>query len=257
MATAEEGWRSTIRRNLVSMGRGDGAWAAGTAITLFLAALVSGAGPTQISPSSSVVDPTKTGPPVDFEVGEDLGLLQGLHLEELGDSDVVQSLITWTGRVLLVLAVAVVLLVIVLLVRNLIDRLRGSDVAAKDDVRGEVLPDVLRAGLARSEAELERGASGEAVINAWLALEDTAQLVGVGDDTSRTPAELVKAVLERYDVDRESLARLADVYREARFSAHPIGEPQRETARSALARIRHDLERPLLTTAGGSLGKTQ
>ncbi|WP_353953270.1 DUF4129 domain-containing protein [Knoellia sp. S7-12] len=238
------------------MGRGDGAWAVGTAITLFFAALVSGAGPTQLSPSSSVVDPGEAGPPVDFEVGEDPGLLQGLYLERFGDSHVVQSLITWTGRLLLVLAGAVVLLVIVWLVRNLIDRLRGSDVAAKDDVRGEVLPDVLRAGLTRSEAQLERGASGEAVINAWLALEHTAQLVGVGDDTSRTPAELVKAVLERHDVDLESLARLADVYREARFSAHPIGEPQRETARSALRQIRHDLERPLLTAPERTLGKT-
>ncbi len=233
------------------MGRGNGAWAVGTVITLSLAAWASSAGPTLPSAISPDRGNRPPGPPVDFEVGQDDRVLPGLHLDKLGDSDVMNGLIIWASRIVLALAGALVVLVIFLLVRNLIRRLRGAVVAPKDDVSGDLLPEVLRAGVARSSAELERGEAGEAVINAWLRLEDTARVVGIEDDTSRTPAELVSTVLENYDVERESLERLAEVYREARFSVHPIGEAQRETARVALQRIRDDLERPLLATGPG------
>ena len=74
---------------------------------------------------------------------------------------------------------------------------------------------------------LARGTPGNAVIAAWVALEDAVRGAGVRDDDSRTAAELVTTVLRSYRVERAPLDILAALYREARFSRHPIGEVQR------------------------------
>lgn len=231
------------------MGRRDWAWAAGTAGALLLAAWVSGAGPIAAFTTPGL------SPPTDDEFGElvqpdtgDARQPEGERARPLEDSELIANVVAWTLRVVLVLIVAVVVL---LVVRALLRRLRRDPVTPKDEVEAPVLPDVLVAGLRASEAQLDRGTSGEAVINAWLTLERTTAEIGLEDDVSRTPAELVAAVLGGFDVDRTAIERLADLYREARFSAHPVGEPQREAAREALRSVREDLTRPLRALGGG------
>lgn len=227
----------------------EGAWTAGTAAALLLAAWVSGAGP--IAPFTT----PGLSPPTDEEFGElvtpDTGDSRTAGRDgrtPTEDNELVATVVAWTLGVLLLAIVAVVAF---LVVRAVASRLRRDPVRPKDSVEGSVLPDVLVAGVRASEAELERGASSDAVINAWLMLERTALEVGVDDDASRTPTELVSAVLDEYDVDRPSIERLAALYREARFSVHPIGEEQREAAREALGRVREDLTRPLMVMGGG------
>ncbi|KGN39570.1 hypothetical protein N803_01245 [Knoellia subterranea KCTC 19937] len=222
----------------------------GTACALLLSAWVSGAG------SISAFTRPTMGPPATEEHGEvfdqgqtDNGSQAGPRQDGAESSHIVTEVVVWTLRLLLVLLVATIAY---LLVRAFLRRLRRDVVQPKEEVRAGVLPDVLVDGLRSSEAELDRGTSSEAVINAWLALERTAVAVGVDDDRSRTPAELVGAVLADYDVDRNTIESLAALYREARFSVHPIGEHHRAAARAALQRIREDLAVPLQFAAAGA-----
>lgn len=217
-------------------------WAGGTVAALLLAAWVSGAG------SVSAFTVPGQSPPATEEFGElveaDVGdnRMPGGARAPLEGNETVAAVVAWTLRVLLVVVVVVA---VILVVRQLVLRLRRDPVTVKDEVRAGLLPDVLVAGIRESEAELDRGESGEAVINAWLTLERSARAVGIGDDAARTPAELVTAVLDEHAVDPAAIERLAALYREARFSEHPIGEQHREAARDALRTVREDLLRPL------------
>lgn len=222
----------------------------GAACVLFLSAWVSGAG------SISAFTTRGLSPETDEEFGEtfepdqtDNASRGGARGRVAEDNHIVTSVVVWTMRVLLVL---IVLTVLFFVVRVLVRRLRRDTVSAKDDVRAGLLPDVLVAGLRDSEAQLDRGTSAEAVINAWLVLERTAITVGIDDDASRTPSELVTAVLQEYDVDEAAIERLAALYREARFSVHEIGEGQREAARGAVRQVREDLTRPLRALEGNA-----
>lgn len=230
------------------MGRRDWAWVAGTAVALLLAAWVSGAGPISAFTTPGL------SPPTDEEFGEILEPDTGDRRAEgpgrargADDNELIAAVVAWTLRVVLVL---IAVLVLLLVVRAVLHRLRRDPVTAKDAVEAPALPDVLLAGVRAGEAELDRGSSSEAVINAWLALERTAVAVGIDDDVSRTPTELVAAVLTAHDVDRPAIERLARLYREARFSAHPIGEAHRAAAREALRTVREELTRPLQAMGG-------
>ncbi|MEO7268923.1 MAG: DUF4129 domain-containing protein [Knoellia sp.] len=225
------------------MGRREWAWAVGGACALFLAAWVSGAG------SISAFTTQGLSPETDKEFGEsfepdqtDNASRGGARGRIVEDNHIVTTIVVWTLRVLLVL---IVLTVLYFVVRTILRRLGRDPVSVKDEVGAGLLPDVLIAGLRDSEAQLDRGTSAEAVINAWLTLERTAIAVGIDDDQSRTPTELVTAVLNEYDVDQGAIERLAALYREARFSRHLIGEGHREAARAAVRRVREDLTRPL------------
>ena len=215
----------------------------GAACALFLAAWVSGAG------SISAFTTRGLSPETDEEFGEtfepdqtDNASRGGGRGRVVDDNHFVTTVVVWTLRVLLVL---IVLTVLFFVVRALVRRLGRDPVSTKDAVQAGILPDVLVAGLRDSEAQLDRGSSAEAVINAWLTLERTAVAVGIDDDQSRTPSELVTAVLNEYDVDQGAIERLAALYREARFSRHLIGEEHREAARAAVRQVRVDLTRPL------------
>ena len=139
--------------------------------------------------------------------------------------------------------VAVVVIVLVAIGRALRDRwmTRAQDTEGQVDV--DVVPEVLLEGAREGEQALARGTPGNAVIAAWVALEDAVRGAGVREDDSRTAAELVTAVLRSYRVDRRPLDTLAALYREARFSRHAITEDQRTTAREALVQVQADLRR--------------
>lgn len=226
------------------------AWVAGTGVVLLLTSWVSGAG------SITAFAPNIGSPPATKNFGEtvdqgqtDNASRRGPDPEGVPENHLVTHIVVWTMRVLLLLIVLTVLYVVV---HALVRRLRRDPVTPKEAVRAGVLPDVLSAGLRDMEGELDRGTSSEAVINAWLALERTAQTIGIDDDVSRTPAELVAEVLGGFNVDRGAIERLAALYREARFSEHPIGEEQREAARQALRRVREDLPAALQPTDHGT-----
>ncbi|KGN39715.1 DUF4129 domain-containing protein [Knoellia aerolata] len=231
------------------MRRREWGWAGGTVAALLLAAWVSGAGSVSAFtvPGQSPPATKEFGELVQQETGDNR--MPGGAGPALDDNEIVAAVVAWTLRVLLVLVVVVAL---VLAARALASRLRRDPVTVKDEVRAGLLPDVLVAGVRESEAQLDRGTSSEAVINAWLTLERSARAVGIADDEARTPAELVAAVLDEHAVDPAAIERLASLYREARFSEHPIGEEHRAQARRALRTVREDLLRPLAALGEGT-----
>jgi hypothetical protein len=127
----------------------------------------------------------------------------------------------------------------VLLVRR---RLRGDaprrpDATAPTAGDAEDDPDDVEAAVADGLAGLAEGSPRNAVVACWVRLEDVAEAQGLPRRPADTPAEFVGRALDAYPVDPEALARLADLYREARFSTHPLTEAHRAEARSCLERI--------------------
>ena len=60
-------------------------------------------------------------------------------------------------------------------------------------------------------------------------------------DRAETSAEYVVRVLRALDLEPRPIAILAQLFREARFSEHPLGEDARSRARSALEALHGEL----------------
>lgn len=80
-----------------------------------------------------------------------------------------------------------------------------------------------------------------AVIACWVRLEQAAAAAGTLRHDSDTAADLVVRLLREHQVSEPVLAALATAYRLARFATHPVDEPTRTRARSALRRLRAEL----------------
>ncbi|MBO1756014.1 DUF4129 domain-containing protein [Allobranchiibius sp. CTAmp26] len=107
--------------------------------------------------------------------------------------------------------------------------------SASSEVLTESLPDLLRA--------VQEGSPRAGIIAAWVRLEGIAADAGVAPRRSETSAELTIRVLDEMAVPGRWILRLADLYREARFSDHPMTEADRAEATrclSALAPQRDD-----------------
>jgi hypothetical protein len=88
---------------------------------------------------------------------------------------------------------------------------------------------------------VDSGTATDGVIACWVALEDAAASAGVPREPSETPAEFTVRVLGVGAVSEPELLRLAQLYREARYSTHGSSEEARAEARAALLRLRDDL----------------
>jgi hypothetical protein len=178
---------------------------------------------------------------------------QGLQRADVRASDpLLVSLVSFAMK--LVLAV-VVIVVLVAIGRALRDRWATREVDTGDQESVDVLPETLLEGALEGQQLLARGTPANAVIAAWVALEDAVRRAGVRDDDSRTSAELVTSVLRSYRVERTPLDTLAALYREARFSSHPVAEEQRAAARDALLQVQADLRRTVAQMAQARAAK--
>jgi hypothetical protein len=99
------------------------------------------------------------------------------------------------------------------------------------------LTEAVDSGLRR----LDEGPARDAVIACWVLLESTAAEAGTARRPAETAAELTTRVLQQHRVTAGTLRQLADLYREARYSSHLLGDDAREQARAALARVRREL----------------
>lgn len=82
------------------------------------------------------------------------------------------------------------------------------------------------------------GDSNRAIVACWIRLEQIAEDVGFARQQWETSTELVTRWLGGADLPIEPLARLAELYREARYSGHAMSRDQIELARSTLTRLR-------------------
>lgn len=100
-------------------------------------------------------------------------------------------------------------------------------------------------------AALAGGSPRNAIVAAWIALEGAAERAGIEPLDTETPTEFTSRALTRYHLDHDALQRLADLYREARFSRHRLTEHHLTQARDCLTVLTDDLRRALPRTPGG------
>jgi hypothetical protein len=157
----------------------------------------------------------------------------------------VRVLLNLVGGAVQLFALAGMLFVAWLVVRRLHTALalrRTREEAATGDF--EVLDDRQRvtAAMAADADEQARvladGQPRNAIVECWHRFELQAERAGLARREWETSSELALRMLDVADVDRRAVTRLLELYREARFSEHEVGEPQRRDALDALARIR-------------------
>lgn len=157
--------------------------------------------------------------------------------------------LTWVG---IVLAVAVVLSALYLLVRlvRMIPRHRpegmpdDAGVEPGQAVGPGVTPDLpaLRDGVQGADAHLAgRVPPADAVIAAWVALEEAAGRSGVRRDPAATPTEFTVEVMDRAPVEPAAIRTLLVLYLRARFGTEPLGPDDVAAATAAVRTLARGL----------------
>lgn len=101
----------------------------------------------------------------------------------------------------------------------------------------EVLDEVATAIKADAEAQqlaLRGGTPRNAIVECWLRLEAAVVAAGVPRRPADTSTDLMLRVLAERPIEPTAIANLAALYREARFSDHPMTEDSRREAIDAL-----------------------
>jgi hypothetical protein len=141
----------------------------------------------------------------------------------------------------LVLVIAVVALLVTLLVRGAVRRVGlDADPVVRPPSGADSHEEVM-AALAQGLAELDEGDPRQAVIACWVRLERAAEDAGVQRKPGDTPTDLVVRLLSGRSVNSAVLNEFANVYREARYSPHPVDNASRDQARAALRLLRDEL----------------
>ncbi|WP_141845871.1 DUF4129 domain-containing protein [Lapillicoccus jejuensis] len=107
----------------------------------------------------------------------------------------------------------------------------------------EADPEDIVAGADQRLALLLDGEPRNAIVACWVDLETAVERTGLERRPSETPTELTRRVLATWEVSPRHLDRLAELYREARFSRHPLHEGHREAAVHHLTALHDDLRR--------------
>jgi hypothetical protein len=97
-------------------------------------------------------------------------------------------------------------------------------------------------------AEVELDSHGDdtraAIIAAYTAMERQLIASGTTRRASDTPTDFLMRAMSASRVPRGSATRLTELFREARFSTHPMPSTARADAARALARVADDLSAP-------------
>ena len=91
------------------------------------------------------------------------------------------------------------------------------------------------------DALLRDGDARNAIVAAWHRFEVQGEAAGVPRHGAETSSEYALRFLDLADADTGPVRRLAELYREARFSEHEITEQHRAEALDTLAAIRRSL----------------
>jgi hypothetical protein len=160
-----------------------------------------------------------------------------------GDQSGLQPLdLTWVVVILGMILLTVLILLILRFLRRLRRPVGGAQpprgLAADLEVPPEPDIPVLLRGVSAARELLTRFAEpSDAVVAAWLALEDAADRSGVHRRPSATPTEFTFAVLAATPAPPDATRELLDLYRTARFSTHPITAADVERAAGCLTAI--------------------
>lgn len=154
--------------------------------------------------------------------------------------------------VAIILLVALLAWIGVALGRRLQDRYAPEPETPRTTTTGEpavtAAPDVVTAQLkdrvqqALTAVDQARAVPRDAVVAAWVALEDAAAAHGTTRDPAHTPTEFTTAVLAATPAPAADIATLRGLYQRARFTSHPVTDDDVTTARRALSGIAHALD---------------
>jgi hypothetical protein len=161
----------------------------------------------------------------------------------------------WLGAIafaLEILTVVVVLFLVGRLLRKLrlawLARTRRRRPPKPEDVEFEVLGSAARVTEVMAEdAEEQRsqlaldGEPRNAIVECWHRFEQQAGRAGVESRTWQTTSEFVLGLLDLVGADRGAVTQLAELYREARFSDHPMTDAHRRRALESLDAIHRSL----------------
>ncbi|GAB3796815.1 hypothetical protein GCM10028798_07290 [Humibacter antri] len=101
-----------------------------------------------------------------------------------------------------------------------------------------IAPVVVR-GIDRAIALLDDAREpNDAIVRAWLGLQDAAEASGAGRRPSETPGEYTTRIIARFGTDRDAALTLLDLYQGVRFGGHPVDTTTVESARACLTRLR-------------------
>ncbi len=148
--------------------------------------------------------------------------------------------VSWIKWVLLGALIAAAALAVLLVVSRLLAVRRMYADQPDEDVEvldTAVQPDLptLQQGAARAEERLLAvGRPTDAIIAAWLALEEAAHTSGVDRRPAQTPSEFTADVLGRTGVAAEPVQTLLALYLRARFSAGGSGPTDLDQARRCI-----------------------
>lgn len=167
--------------------------------------------------------------------------------------------LTWLFLLLAALAIAVVLFFVVRwLLRRRRERVDGVAAPLEDLPELAALPDdpsvetslpYLRRGLRRALAALDGDRSAvDAIIEAWLGLQEAAEDAGFQRGDSETPTEFTTRILQRVEVDPSALATLRRLYLAVRFGDATATEIDVADARSALTTLQAQWSEPEATS---------
>lgn len=161
------------------------------------------------------------------------------------DSSQFPRWITVGATVLILLYAVSLLLLIALHRRGRPEPAESHITAAPDDPDDGVWQTLLSAQLSEAAAEqlvdIGLGTARDAIIACWLRLHAATRQAGLVPATYETPQEFTERTLRQLHVDESAVTTLAELYREARFSAHPMSDTQRQQAADALALLAREL----------------
>lgn len=155
------------------------------------------------------------------------------------------KIIVWAFQALVLAAVLVALGFLAFVAVRAI-RLPGK-AEARTDVAFDVLAepgrvaDTMAADATAQDELLRDGEPRNAIVAAWHRFEVQGERAGVSRRASETSSEYALRVLDLVGADHGAVNRLAGLYREARFSEHPITEEHRAIALDALSVVRKGL----------------
>lgn len=184
----------------------------------------------QLPPPAETVAPIPTGTPTPLPEA---------------NSDVIGTII---GIIFLILAGAAAIAVLVLVIRALLRAWRDRPMRFRDDsdVGGDLQeqiepeePDVaapvIRRGIEGALRSIdERAIPTDAIIAAWIGLEESAADAGIARGVSETASEFAVRIITRRAGISDAAQQLLRLYENVRFGDYIAGEDDRVAARAAL-----------------------
>jgi hypothetical protein len=182
-----------------------------------------------------------------FDLPEPTGTPTDMPLPK-PESDLLENVIR---IVFLLVVVAAAVLIAILIIRMLMRAWRERPLRARagGDVDAEAAGETAAPEADAAAPAIRRGIDGalrsiaegatptDAIVAAWLGLEESATDVGFSRGRSETPSEFALRIITRRSGITHAANALLDLYERVRFGGHDADEEDRAAARAALETI--------------------